>query len=87
MTQFPWLSVSPELESGRPSRAGEVGSPLCWAVGLDEAHEWRGRKGLGGKDATLELEAEATEGVSAKYDLRGLRVHDLSPWPHSAGGQ
>lgn len=77
----------PELQSGRPSGVGAVGSPLRRAVGLDEAHEGRGGQGLGGEDASLELEAKATEGVSAEHDLRGLRVHDLSPRPHRAGGQ
>lgn len=88
-----WDSVSlavrepPELESGRPSGVGAFGSPLCRAVGLDEAHKRRGGQGLGGEDASLELEAKAAEGVSAEHDLRGLCVHNLSPRPHRAGGQ
>lgn len=74
-------------KSGRPSGKGEVGSPLCRAVRLDEAHQGRGGQRLGGEDASLKLEAEAAEGVAAEHNLRGLCVHDLPAWPHCAGGQ
>ena len=73
-------------ESGRLSREGAGGSPLSWAVRLDEAHEGWGGQGLGGEDAALELEAKAAEGVSTEHDLRGLRVHNLPARPHRAGG-
>lgn len=75
------------MRSSRPSGEGTVGSPLCRAVGLDEAHKRWGGQGLGGEDAALELEAKAAEGVTAEHDLYGLCVHDLPAWAHRAGGQ
>lgn len=78
---------TPELESGRPSGLGAVGSPLRRAVRLNKTHEGWGGQGLGGEDASLQLETEAAEGVSAERDLGGLCVHNLAAWPHGAGGQ
>lgn len=89
VTGLPRLSVRPHPTESEWQAHGEgaVGSPLRRAVRLNKTHEGWGGQSLGGEDAALELEAEAAEGVSAEHDLRGLRVHNLSAWPHRAGGQ
>lgn len=64
-----------------------VGSPLSRTVGFNKAYQrWRGQ-GLGGEDASLELEAEATEGISTEHNFCGLCMNDLPAWPYGAGGQ
>lgn len=64
-----------------------VGSPLSGAVRFNKSHQGWGGQGLGGKDASLQLEAEATEGVSTEHNFRGLRMNNLPAGPYRAGGQ